>query len=429
MPKSYAVRESILKGEYNALFSKLYDPSEDTIQKQINRYAHAITRFEETYGESEITIYSTPGRTEISGNHTDHNHGVVMAAAVTLDIIAIVSQNKDNFVRVTSEGFGAPDIVDLSYLAPVTQEYGHSSALVRGVSSAIKERGGTIAGLNIYTTSDVLRGSGLSSSAAFEVCIATIMNNEYNSGKFSAVDLAIISQYAENKFFGKPSGLMDQTACSVGNVITIDFKDPQNPIVEELPLQLSEYGYQLIITDTKGSHANLTDEYASIRREMESVASYFGKHSLREVSYTDVLNNIPALRKKEGDRAVLRAIHFFEECKRVEKLKKSIYKKDFETFKSIIIASGHSSFEYNQNAYSSRHPQEQGVSLGIAISQLILDGSGAWRLQGGGFAGTIQAFVPKTQVDEYCKNLNNIFGENSCYVLDIRNTGSTIVSI
>lgn len=429
MPISSELKKAILHGDFDNTFSVLYGDNPEVIEKQRKRYSAAIAKFDDMYGaDKEISIYSTPGRTEISGNHTDHNNGRVMAASVNLDIIAVVAKASDNFIRVLSEGFGSPDIVDLSYLQPVNLEYGKSSALVRGVAAGIRERGGYIGGAEVYTTSDVLRGSGLSSSAAFEVCVATILNEEYNKGEFSPVELALISQYAENKFFGKPSGLMDQTACSVGNVITIDFENPEKPIVDRIPLKLSEYGYKLVITDTKGSHAGLTDEYASIRREMESVAKYFGKTQLREVSYEKFLAEIPNVRKQEGDRAVLRALHFFAECNRVNLLVSAIAKKDFEKFKEIIIESGNSSFEYNQNAYSVRRPEEQGVSLGLALSQLFLQGKGAWRLQGGGFAGTIQAFVPDELLAQYCAELERVFGEKSCYVLDIRSYGSVKVT-
>ncbi|MDL2324439.1 galactokinase [Ruminococcaceae bacterium OttesenSCG-928-A16] len=429
MPVSAQVKKDIEAGLYDESFEELYGAGPVVVHKQRQRYTQAVTQFEETYGgEREIAIYSTPGRTEIGGNHTDHNHGVVMAAAVNLDIIAVVSKNNDNFARVQSKGFGAPDIVDLAYLEPVNLEYGKSSALVRGVAAAIKQRGGMVAGFDAYTTSDVLRGSGLSSSAAFEVCMATILNGEYNQNKFTAVELGMIGQFAENKFFGKPSGLMDQTACAVGNAITIDFKDPEHPQVTEIPFDLAAHGYRLVITDTKGSHAGLTDEYTAIRREMESVAEFFGKEYLRQITLEQLLANISAIRAQQGDRAVLRSIHFFEECRRVGVLAGAIGKNDFETFKAAIIESGHSSFEYNQNAYSVRRPEEQGVALGLAVSQLLLAGKGAWRLQGGGFAGTIQAFVPNDLLETYCNELQTIFGSDACYVLNVRGRGTTQVT-
>lgn len=428
MPLSEELKKQISAGLYDRAFETLYGAGPAVLAKQKERYIDAINQFEAAYGgKRNISLYSAPGRTEIGGNHTDHNHGIVMAAAVNLDIIAVVAKNNDNFARVLSKGFGAPDIVDLSYLEPVTTECGKSSALVRGVAAAMKRRGGTIGGFDAYTTSDVLRGSGLSSSAAFEVCVGAVLNGEYNEGRFSAVELGMIGQYAENEFFGKPSGLMDQTACAVGNAITIDFKDAAKPIVTEIPFNLSEHGYKLVITDTKGSHAGLTDDYTAIRREMEAVASFFGRKTLREISLEDITTQIPAIRKKTGDRAVLRAIHFFEECRRVGALANAVHEGDFEAFKTLIVESGHSSFEYNQNAYSLQHPAEQGVSLGLAISQLILAGRGAWRLQGGGFAGTIQAFVPDSLLEEYCEALQDVFGADACYVLEVRSRGAVPV--
>lgn len=429
MPLSSEVKKDIAGGLYNETLGLLYGNSPAVLEHQQQRYLEAILQFEKIYGaEREISLYSTPGRTEIGGNHTDHNHGVVMAAAVNLDIIAVVSKNKGHIARVQSMGFDGQDTVDLAYLEPVTLEYGKSAALVRGVAAGIQQRGGKVNGFDAYTTSDVLRGSGLSSSAAFEVCMATIFNEEYNDGRFTAVELAIIAQLAENKYFGKPSGLMDQTACAVGSTITIDFENPAAPKVDKIPFDLAAYGYKLVITDTGGSHAGLTDEYAAIRQEMESVAHFFGKNTLRELALEQVLAQVPAIRAKEGDRAVLRSIHFFEECRRVAELSAAIRSHNFETFKALIIESGHSSFEYNQNAYSVRHPEEQGVALGVAVSQLVLAGKGAWRLQGGGFAGTIQAFVPEGVLSQYCEALRSIFGEDACYSLNVRSVGTVKVT-
>ncbi len=283
-------------------------------------------------------------------------------------------------------------------------------------------------GFDAYTTSDVLRGSGLSSSAAFEVVIGAIFNGEYNEGCFSAVEIAKISQYAENVFFEKPSGLMDQTASSVGSVITIDFRDPADPIVEKVSFDLARHGYCLCITDTKGSHASLTDEYAAVREEMEAVAACFGKSVLREVDETALLADIAGVRAKLGDRAVLRALHFFADSSRAGALCKAIREDRFEDFLRLIVEGGHSSFEYNQNAYSAKNPREQGVPLGLALSQRVLNGCGAWRLQGGGFAATIQAFVPARLLEEYRAAMDNVFGAGACHVLNVRNYGAIHVT-
>ena len=415
----------IEQGNYDATFAKLYAEDKTVIARQRARYIDAIQQFATLYGEArEVCLYSAPGRTEIGGNHTDHNNGIVMAAAVNLDIIAIVSKNSDHIVRVKSAGFEKQDVVNLNCLTANQREYGRSSALIRGVAAGIVQRGGKIGGFDAYTTSDVLRGSGLSSSAAFEVIMGAILNGEYNDSAFSAVEVAKISQYAENEFFGKPSGLMDQTASSVGSAITIDFKDPANPIVNEVAFDLAKHGFVLCITDTKGSHADLTADYAAIRSEMESVAAFFGKQVLREVDEAELYQNIAAVRAKTGDRAVLRAAHFFADCTRAQDLCKAVQDDRFADFLQLIIEGGHSSFEYNQNAYSIQHPREQGVALGVAISQKILHGKGAWRLQGGGFAGTIQAFVPENLLDTYRNAVQTVFGEDACYVLSVRNYGA-----
>ena len=398
MATTMQLKKQIQEGVYDAAFSALYGSEPATLAAQRERYSTLVDRFAEEYGaDREVRLYSAPGRTEIGGNHTDHNNGVVMAAAVNLDVVAVVSPNEDNVVRVKSYGFDKIDDVDLSILTPQKREMEHSAGLIRGVAAGFVEAGGKVGGFDAYTTSDVLRGSGLSSSAAFEVCMGAIFRGEYNDNdmeKFSQVKIAQIGQYAENVFFGKPCGLMDQTACAVGSAITIDFKDPANPVVGTAKFDLATHNFALCISDTKGSHADLTDDYAAIRREMESVAEQFGKPVLREVDEQEFLKAIPSLRSKVGDRAVVRAIHFYNDCRRAADLCAAIRDDRFEEFLQLVIEGGHSSFEFNQNAYSIKNPQEQGVPLALAISQKVLKGRGAWRLQGGGFAGTIQAFVP-----------------------------------
>ncbi len=416
-------------GAFDSTFQKLYAKEETAVLRQRARYAEAVRAFAALYGsERQVSLYSAPGRTEIGGNHTDHNNGVVMAAAVNLDVIAVVSQNSENCIRVKSYGFESQDIVDLTLLTPVPKEAGRSASLLRGVAAGIVNAGGKIGGFDAYTTSDVLRGSGLSSSAAFEVLLGTILNGEYNNFAFSAVQIAQISQYAENVFFEKPSGLMDQTASSVGSAITIDFKNPASPVVNEVAFDLAKHGFALCITDTKGSHADLTDEYAAIRSEMESVAAKFGKTVLREVDESAFFDKLPALRGTVSDRALLRAIHFFADCKRAAALAEAVREDRFADFLALIIEGGHSSFEYNQNVSSIKNPPEQGMALGCALSQRVLSGKGAWRLQGGGFAGTIQAFVPQESVHEYVAALEGVFGEGACYVLSVRNYGAVRVT-
>ena len=426
------LKKQIQEGVYDAAFSALYGSEPATLAAQRERYSTLVDRFAEEYGaDREVRLYSAPGRTEIGGNHTDHNNGVVMAAAVNLDVVAVVSPNEDNVVRVKSYGFDKIDDVDLSILTPQKREMEHSAGLIRGVAAGFVEAGGKVGGFDAYTTSDVLRGSGLSSSAAFEVCMGAIFRGEYNDNdmeKFSQVKIAQIGQYAENVFFGKPCGLMDQTACAVGSAITIDFKDPANPVVGTAKFDLATHNFALCISDTKGSHADLTDDYAAIRREMESVAEQFGKPVLREVDEQEFLKAIPSLRSKVGDRAVVRAIHFYNDCRRAADLCAAIRDDRFEEFLQLVIEGGHSSFEFNQNAYSIKNPQEQGVPLALAISQKVLKGRGAWRLQGGGFAGTIQAFVPMDLLEEYRAAIDALFGEGSCHVLSVRNYGAVPVT-
>lgn len=419
------IKKSIGCGLWDASLIRLYGQRTAVLARQRQRYIDALDQFAALFGEKrEVNLYSVPGRTEIGGNHTDHNHGVVLAGAVDLDVIAVVGQNDESIVRVQSKGFEGMDVVDLANLSPVPEETGHSASLIRGVAAGIARENGTVGGFDAYTVSDVLRGSGLSSSAAFEVLLGAIWNGEYNADRFSPIDIAQISQYAENAFFGKPSGLMDQMACSVGGVITIDFADPAAPSVEKVTLDLEKYGYALCITDTKGSHAALTGEYAAVRSEMEAAAGCFGKKVLREVEEDAFFAEIARVRREVGDRAVLRAIHFFADSRRAAQMRNAVKEDRFPDFLRLITEGGHSSFEYNQNAYSAASPQEQGVSLGLALSQRILNGRGAWRLHGGGFAGTIQAFVPLDLVETFQKTMDNVFGAGACHILNVRADGA-----
>ena len=430
MANTIELKQQIAQGEYDAAFAKLYGA--DAVQEQRKRYTDLIDEFEKKYGTNRtVRLYSAPGRTEIGGNHTDHNNGVVLAGSVNLDMVAVVSPNEENVIRVKSLGFDKIDDVDVTNLVPQPREAEHSASLIRGVAKGIVDAGGKVGGFDCYTTSNVLRGSGLSSSAAFEVCIGAILRGEYNNNdmeKFNQVKIAQIGQYAENVFFGKPCGLMDQTACAVGKVITIDFKEVGHPVVREVPFDLAAKGFALCISDTKGSHADLTDDYAAVRREMESVAEFFGKKVLRDVDEETFLKAIPEVRKVTGDRAVVRAIHFYNDSRRAGEIYEAIKADDFDRFLQLIIEGGHSSFEFNQNAYSIKNPQEQGVPLALAISQKVLNGRGAWRLQGGGFAGTIQAFVPLALLETYKNAIDAVFGAGSCHVLSVRNYGAVMVT-
>ncbi len=414
-----------MSGKNIYTIKELYGKESETLQ--IERYKKAIEKFKELYGDCEYRIFSASGRTEVGGNHTDHNFGKVLAAGVSLDVIAIVKKTDDSIIEVKSEGF-PKDVVDLSDLSVHENEKENSSALIRGVAAGFKNKNYSIGGFKAYTTSNVLKGSGLSSSAAFEVLIGTILNYLYNELKASNVEIAQIAQYAENVYFGKPSGLMDQMASSVGSFITIDFKDPQKPVIEKIDFDFSKCGHSLCIVDTKGSHEDLTDEYASIPKEMKAVAGYFGKDILREITLSDVLENITDLRKKFGDRAVLRSLHFLNENETVEREAKALQSGDFKAFLKEITKSGNSSYKYLQNIYANKTPQEQGLAVGLNLAEMVLDGEGACRVHGGGFAGTIQAFVPNNKLEKFIETLNNCFGKGSCHIISIRPVGGIEVA-
>ena len=393
------------------------------------RYTNAITKFNEIYGsDRDVSIYTVAGRSELSGNHTDHNRGCVVAASISLDIIAIAAPTDDGIVRVKSEGF-EEDVVKISeYTTPDKSKYGTSESIIAGMCAGLAENGYNVGGFVAYTTSSVLKGSGLSSSAAFEDMIGTIESHLYNGGKVDNVKIAMLSQYAENKFFGKPCGLMDQVACAVGGIVAIDFNDTKNPVIEPISFDISGAGYNLCIVNTGGNHADLTDDYASVPTEMKAVAAHFGKEVLRDVDESDVIAAIPALREQLGDRAILRALHFFEENKRVAKQKEALLGGDLDTFFDNIKASGRSSFCYLQNVYTTKNISEQGLSLALCLAEKVLSGSrAAWRVHGGGFAGTIQAFVPSDKVDEFKATMDACFGDGACLVLLIRPVGAARV--
>lgn len=395
---------------------------------QARRYSEASKEFQTMFGELPERFFSAPGRTEVGGNHTDHNNGNVLAAGVSLDVIAAVSPSDDGIIRVKSQGFPM-DTIDSSDTEIKDDEENTSAALIRGVAAGMKRRGYKIGGFTAYTTSDVLKGSGLSSSAAFEVLIGAILNGLYNDFAVSPVEIAQISQFAENIYFGKPSGLMDQMASSVGSFITIDFADPASPVIEAIDFDFNASGHKLCIIDTKGNHADLTPEYASVPTEMKSVAQFFGKNVLREVPRSEILSNIPELRSALGDRAILRALHFYDDCARVYSQAAALKSHDFRKFLSLVNESGDSSFKYLQNIYASSSPREQGLSLALYLAGETLGSEGARRVHGGGFAGTIQAFVPDEKLSEFKHKMERVFGNGSCYVLSIRPFGGTEVEL
>lgn len=395
---------------------------ESMLPYQRERYQKAVEKFEELYGAGEAEIYSAPGRSEVGGNHTDHQHGEVLAASINLDAIGIVRKKEEPVIELLSEGY-KKIMVDLSDLEKREEEEGTSVGIIRGMAYGLKQNGHEIGGFQAYVTSDVLNGAGMSSSAAFETLVGTIISGLYNNMEISPVEIAQVAQYAENVFFGKPCGLMDQMACSVGGLIHIDFKDPKNPVVEKVEVDFGAYEHSLCITDTKGSHADLTDDYAEIPLEMKKVAAFFGKEFLREVEEKEFYQNIAKLQKECGDRPVLRALHFFEEDKRVEREVNALKNGDFKGFLQTVKASGNSSFNYLQNVYTNKDVQNQGVSIGLAVSESILGNHGVSRVHGGGFAGTIQAFVENDFVENYREMLDSVFGEGSCHVLKVRPFG------
>ena len=419
------MKETLQNGGFDKEFSVIY--KEDVFKENYERYLKVMADFEELYDtqDREVALFSAPGRSEIGGNHTDHNHGLVLAAGISLDAIAVASKNDEGIVRVKSAGYPM-DVVKCDELAPCEKECGKSQAIVRGIVARFKELGYNVGGFDATTSSQVLSGSGLSSSAAFEVLVGTILNHLYNDGKVPMPEIAKIAQYSENVYFGKPCGLLDQMACAVGGFVSIDFEDTSKPVINAIDFDFAKSGHSLVIVDTKGSHSNLTDDYAAVRSEMESVAGFFGKNVLREVEKKDVLANAGALAEKLGERAVLRALHFYGENEKVIAQTDALLKNDFETFKSLIIASGRSSYMYNQNVYTCKNPSNQPLSLALCVSEQLLSGKGAWRVHGGGFAGTIQAFVPDALVDEYTDAMKSIFGDDSCYVLSIRKGGTRL---
>ena len=418
--KTTELKAGFQSGKYAELLKDIYI-DESVLEYQKERYVKAIESFEELFGVKDVEIYSAPGRSEIGGNHTDHQCGRVLAASINLDAIAIVAK-KESGIVLKSEGYPMIN-VSLADLLPKKEEEGPSAGLIRGVAARLKEEGYEIGGFEAYVTSDVLNGAGMSSSAAFEVLIGNILSGLYNEGKISPVLIAQAGQYAENVFFGKPCGLMDQMASSVGNLIFIDFADVKNPVIKKVNVNFEDFNHSLCIVDTKGSHADLTDEYAAIPEEMKRVAAYFGKEILKQVDKNEFYTNIPEIRKVAGDRAVLRAMHWFEETDRVIDQVNALEEENFEEFKKLIKSSGDSSFKYLQNVYSVKNLSRQEMAVGLALSDVILKGKGVSRVHGGGFAGTIQAFVPNDIVDIYKKNMEDIFGEDACHVLKIRKYG------
>ena len=378
--------------------------------------------FSAAFGAAPERYFSAPGRTEIGGNHTDHQRGRVLAAAVNLDTVAAVRCNGTDMIRIQSKGYPLCE-VSVKELTPREAEINSTPALIRGVAARFVQLGCDVQGFDAYCESTVLPGSGLSSSAAYEVLIGTIINHLFFDGKVTQAEVAQIGQYAENVFFGKPCGLMDQTASAVGNLVTIDFFDKENPVIRPVSFDFSACGHALCIIDTRASHADLTDEYAAIPGEIKSVCAHFGKDVLTQIDEGAFYAAIPALRGKVSDRAILRAIHFYQENARVPRQVAALEAGDFETFLSLVTESGHSSYMYLQNVIPAGYTAHQDVALALALCEKYLQGRGAYRVHGGGFAGTVQAFVPNELLDSFRQGIDAVLGEGACHVLSIRPQG------
>lgn len=413
------LKNCIANGGFDKEFALLY--SENEIARK--RYLEAVDEFEKLYGQREnVHLFSAPGRTEIGGNHTDHQHGLVLAGSVNLDVIAVVSANDDGIVRIKSKGYKM-DEIDTADLSIKDDEIGRAASLIRGVLAAFKNNGYNVGGFDAYTTSNVLKGSGLSSSAAFEVLVSNIVNGLYNENSVDALSIAKYSQFAEREYFGKPCGLLDQMASSFGGFTYADFNDTQNPIVEKINLDLSQSNHTLCVIDTGGNHANLTGDYADITLECKAVSNALGVEFLRDADEDKFYQNIADIRAKCGDRAVLRAMHFFAENKRVLAQKSALRRGDFNTFFVSVKRSGESSYDLLQNVYSPSNPKEQAISLALALTKQFLNGYGAYRVHGGGFAGTIQCYIPNKMFEDYKNMIEAVFGENSCVPLFVRTVG------
>ncbi|MDY4754944.1 MAG: galactokinase family protein [Candidatus Faecousia sp.] len=378
--------------------------------------------FRETFGTAPQRYFSAPGRTEIGGNHTDHQRGRVLAAAVNLDTLAAVRLNGTGTIRILSEGYPMA-VVELSELEPRKEEVNTTPALIRGVAARFSQLGCRVEGFDAYCLSTVLPGSGLSSSAAYEVLIGTIINHLFFDGRVSQAEVAQIGQYAENVFFGKPCGLMDQTASAVGNLVSINFFDKDNPIITPVDFDFSACGHALCIIDTRASHADLTDEYAAIPLEMKKVCAHFGKEVLSQIDEADFYAAIPALRLECGDRAVMRCIHFYQDNARVPRQVAALREGNFEEFLRLISESGRSSWMYLQNVVPAGYKEHQDVAVSLALCEHYLQGRGAFRVHGGGFAGTVQAFVPFDLLDAFRSGMDAALGQEACHVLSIRPQG------
>ena len=416
-----------LENKGQEILEKLY--TKEGVKNNLKRYEYVLQGFVREFGKKDVKLFSSPGRTEISGNHTDHNNGKVLGGSINLDCIAAATYNDSNFVNIVSESFSQKFKIDINDIAPGVEKAG-TTELLKGILAGFKERKADIGGFDAYITSNVISSAGVSSSAAFETLICQIINTLFNDGKLSKTDYAYIGKYAENHYWDKASGLLDQMCCAYGGLISIDFKNPDMPKVNEIDFDFGTAKHDLIIVQTGRGHADLSADYSSIPAEMKKVAEYFNKKTLSEVDEREFYNNLSKLREYAGDRAVLRSIHFFDENKRVENEVKALINNDFDTFLKNITDSGNSSWKYLQNVYTNAAPNEQGITVALALSERFLKEKnvGATRVHGGGFAGVIMAMVPEKYSDEYVAYMDKFLGEGSSYKMKIRPYGSVCLN-
>lgn len=426
--KAANVAEVVKSEKAVSLFKQMY--GENRVEENAKRYEMVAEGFAKEFGDREFEFFTAPGRTEIGGNHTDHNHGKVLAGSVHLDCVAAASANGTHTVTLISETYNQRLVIDLDNLAPTEKTTG-TEPLLKGIFAGLLEKGFKVDGFDAYVTSNVIGGAGVSSSASFEMLVCVIVDYLFNDGKIGVVAYAKAGQYAENKYWLKGSGLLDQLACAVGGMITIDFVDIENPKIREIQCNFDEMGHDLVIINTGKGHADLSAEYSAVPNEMKKVAEYFGKEVLQQVDEDAVIENVRAIREFAGDRGVLRAFHFFEENKRVDAEVEALEAKDFDTFLRKITESGDSSWKWLQNCYCNETPEEQSITVALALTKLYLDkiGHGVCRVHGGGFAGVIAAFLPKEYTEGFTQYIDKALGEGSAYVMHIRPQGAIKVEL
>ena len=409
------------------LLTELYGA--DQVEEQRGRYRELLEGYRDKFGDGEVKLFSSPGRTEISGNHTDHNHGKVLAGSINLDCVGVAAVNHSSKVKIVSTTFGQEFTVDLNNLAPSRRKSG-TEDLVKGLLKGFQESGYEVGGFNAYITSNVISAAGVSSSAAFEMLLCSMLNTFFNEGRMDTVAYAHVGKYAENHYWDKASGLLDQMACAVGGLITIDFMEPSDPKVEKIDFDFGSQNHSLIIVQTGRGHADLSADYSAVPSEMKKVAEFFGKGYCSEITEKDVIDNLAEVRKYAGDRSVLRALHFFEENKRVENMVKALKEERFDVFLENITASGNSSWKWLQNCYTNSNYQEQGITVALALTELFIadKGRGACRVHGGGFAGVIMAMLPNDLVDEYVEYIEKALGKGNAYRMSIRPHGAICFS-